>query len=110
MTLDLAKIDRGFPPRFYEDIYVWAVVDVDTFEVLHVDVSAGRSSLYVFLFLREVWMYCRGQPGYWLTPASGTIGRLTMLFRHRLPHYSTRDSTESWLIAFVTLHNAIFQS
>ena len=34
----------------------------------------------------------------------------TMPFRHRFPHYSTRESTESWLTAFAALHNAMLQS
>ena len=33
-----------------------------------------------------------------------------MLFRHRFPHDSTRDSTESWLPAFAALHTAMLQS
>ena len=43
-------------------MYVWAAVDVDTFEVLHIEVSPGRSSLDALLFLRETLKYCRGQP------------------------------------------------
>jgi putative transposase len=35
-------------------LYVWAEVDCDTPEVLHVDVSLGRSSLDALLFHREV--------------------------------------------------------
>ena len=34
----------------------------------------------------------------------------TVLFRHRFPHYSTRESTESWLTAFAALHNVMLQS
>ena len=45
-----------------EEVYVWATVDVDTFEVLHFEVSPGRSSLDVLPFLKEVLKYCRGQP------------------------------------------------
>jgi putative transposase len=45
-----------------EEVYVWAAVDVETFEVLHVEVSPGRSSLDALLFLKEVLRYCRGQP------------------------------------------------
>jgi len=44
-----------------EEVYVWAAVDVDTFEVLQVEVSPGRSSLDVLLFLTGVLTYCRGQ-------------------------------------------------
>ena len=57
-----------------EEVYVWAAVDVDTFELLHVDVSPGRSSLDALLFLTEVLKYCRGHRLCWLTAASGTTG------------------------------------
>jgi hypothetical protein len=33
-----------------------------------------------------------------------------MLFRHRFPHDSTRESTESWLTAFAALQTAMLQS
>ena len=45
-----------------EAVDVWAAVEGDTFEVPHVDVSPGRSSLDALLFLEEVLKYCRGQP------------------------------------------------
>ena len=45
-----------------EDVWVWAAVDVETLEVIHVDVSPGQSSLEAYLFLHEVLKYCRGQP------------------------------------------------
>jgi len=45
-----------------EEHSVWAAVDCDTLEVLHVDVSPGRSSLDALLFLREVLKACRGRP------------------------------------------------
>ena len=44
-----------------QEVYVWAAVDVDTFEILHVEVSLGRSSLDALLFLREVLEHCRGR-------------------------------------------------
>lgn len=45
-----------------EEVYVWATVDVDTFEVLHIEISPGRSSLDALLFLKEMLRYCHGQP------------------------------------------------
>lgn len=45
-----------------EAVWVWAAVDVETFETLHVDVSPGQSSLEAFLFLKEVLNHCRGRP------------------------------------------------
>ncbi|QZA89740.1 DDE-type integrase/transposase/recombinase [Salinarchaeum sp. IM2453] len=120
-----------------EEVYVWAAVDVDTFEVLHVDVSPGRSSLDALLFLKETLKYRRGRPvvladrGEWydwpldflncepkretwgdrslIEAWFGVLKFRTMLFRHRFPQYSTRESTRSWLRAFATLHNAMLQ-
>jgi transposase-like protein len=45
-------------------VYVWAAVDVETFEVLHIEVSSERSSLDAVLFLREVLKYGRGPTGH----------------------------------------------
>lgn len=45
-----------------EEVYIWAAVDADTFEVLNVDVSLARSSLDTLLFLTELLNYCRHQP------------------------------------------------
>ena len=121
-----------------EEVYVWAAVDVDTFEVLHVDVSPGRLSLDALLFLKEALKYCRGQPvvladrGDWydwpldllecepkretwgdrslIEAWFGVLKFRTMLFRHRFPHDSTRASTRSWLSAFAAPHNTMLQS
>jgi len=45
-----------------EDVYLRAAVDGDTFDVLHIEVSPGRSSLDTLLFLTEILTLCRGQP------------------------------------------------
>jgi len=45
-----------------DEVYVWAAVDVDTFEVVHIEVSPGRSDLDALLFLKTVLKRCRGQP------------------------------------------------
>jgi len=42
--------------------YAWAAVGCATLEVLHVDVSPGRSSLDALLFPRDVLKRCRGRP------------------------------------------------
>ncbi|MFQ3475105.1 IS6 family transposase [Halonotius sp. F2-221B] len=44
------------------EVFVWTAVDCETLEVLHVDVTPGRSSLDALLFLREVLEQCRGCP------------------------------------------------
>jgi putative transposase len=43
-------------------VFVWAAVDCETLEVLHVDVTPGSSSLDALLFIREVLRRCRGRP------------------------------------------------
>jgi len=58
-----------------EEVYVWAAVDCETLEVLHVDVSPGRSSLGVLLFLNDVLKHCRGRPAPAGDRGPGTIGR-----------------------------------
>jgi putative transposase len=60
------------------EVYVWAAVDVDTFEVVHIEVSPSRSDLDALLFLKTVLKRCRGQPvtfvdrGPWYTGRSMT--------------------------------------
>ncbi len=121
-----------------EEVYVWAAVDVDTLEVLHVDVSPGRSSLDALLFLTEVFKHCRDQPvvladrvEWYDWPLNllkcepkrekwgdrslieawfGVLKFRTLPFRYRFPNYSSRESTRSWLKSFAALHNAMLQS
>ena len=45
-----------------DEVYVWAAVDVDIFEVVYIEVSPGRSDLDALLFLKTVLKRCRGQP------------------------------------------------
>jgi len=44
------------------EVYVWAAVDADTFEVVHIEGSPGRSDLDALLFLKTVLKRRRGQP------------------------------------------------
>jgi len=117
-----------------QDLYVWAAVDCDTLEVLHVDVSPSRSGLNALLFLREVLKRGRGRPapagdrgpGYdwplnllncdferetWgnrslIEAWFGLFKYRTRRFWYRFPYNSSADSTRSWLTAFATLRNA----
>lgn len=45
-----------------EEVYVWAAVNRHTLEVIHVEVSPGRSDLDAMLFLRTVLERCRVKP------------------------------------------------
>jgi len=122
-----------------EEVYVWAAVDVDTFEVVHVEVSPGRSELDALLFLKTVLKRCRGQPvivvdrGPWYNWALddlnlscesrretwgerslveawfGLLTYRTRLFYHRFPHHSSWQSVDRWTKAFAAFHNAITQ-
>jgi putative transposase len=117
-----------------EEVYVWAAVDCDTLEVLSVDVSSGRSGLDALLFLKEVMKRCRGGPRVRAARGPGfgwALGLLecdyvretwgnrslieawfglfkyqTRRFWYRFPYNSFIHSTQSWLTAFATLHNA----
>jgi transposase-like protein len=120
-----------------QEIYVWAAIDVETFEVVHVEVSPGRSDLDAFLFLKTVLARCRGEPvvladrGPWYNwplddldlPCESrreTWGERslveawffvfkyrTLLFFDRFPHRSTWQSTDRWAKAFATFHNGL---
>jgi putative transposase len=118
-------------------VYVWAAIDVDTFEVIHVEVSPGRSELDALLFLETVLERCRGEPvvladrGPWYNwplddldlPCQSrreTWGERslveawffvfkyhTMQFFDRFPYRSTWQSADRWVKAFATLHDAL---
>jgi transposase-like protein len=40
------------------EVYVWAAVDVETFEVVHIEVSPGRSDLDALMFVKHVLERC----------------------------------------------------
>ena len=44
------------------EVYVWAGVDMETFEVIHIEVFRGRSDLDALLFVKQVLKRCRGEP------------------------------------------------
>jgi len=121
-----------------EQVYVWAAVDVETFEIVHVDVSPGRSSLDALLFLRTVMSRCRGKPlvkvdrGPWYNWALDTLdydyeketfGERSLsesifsllkyrilLFWKEFPYRSSVRSTQRWLRAYSALHNEVVLS
>jgi putative transposase len=45
-----------------QEAYVWAAVDVETFEVMHIEASPGRSDLVSLLFVKQVLKQCCGEP------------------------------------------------
>lgn len=118
------------------EVSVWAAVDVDTFEGIHIEASPGRSDLDALLFLTQGLERCRGDPvvlvhrGPWYNWALDELdlcesrretwgerslveawfGLLTCrntLFSSRVPHHSSWQSVNRWVKAFAALHNAI---
>ena len=118
------------------EVYVWAAVDVETFEVIHIEVSPGRSELDALLFVKQVLKRCRGEPvvlvdrGPWYNWALddldlcdslretwgerslieawfGLLKYRTRLFYSRFPHHSSWKSVDPWVKAFAAFHNSI---
>jgi transposase-like protein len=58
-------------------MYVWAVIDVDTWEILAAWVSQGRSSFEALRFLRRVLEACEGVPMVYVDRPHGTRGPWT---------------------------------
>jgi hypothetical protein len=46
--------------KLEETDYVWAAIDVVTFDVVHIEVSPGRSDLDALLFIKQILKRCRG--------------------------------------------------
>lgn len=120
-----------------EEIYVWAAVNVDMFETVHVEVSLDRSDLDALVFLKTVLARFHGEPvvladrGPWydwplndfdlpcrsrretwgersLVEAWFFVFKYrTMLFLARLPYPSSWQSADRWAKAFATFHNAL---
>ena len=114
-------------------VFVWVAVDVDTREVLTVQLSRGRSSLDAYLFLRRVLKYCENKPefvvdkGPWCPWAFQRLGlkfkqerfgersvvesvfsvlkRRTGRFWNRFPYKSSFTSVQSWLESFFAVYN-----
>jgi transposase-like protein len=110
---------------------------METFEVIHIGVSPGRSDLDALLFIKQVLKHCRGDPvvlvdrGPWYNwPLDdfdlsvshaekrggerslveawfGLLKYQTRLFYNRFFHYSSWQSVDRWVKAFATFHNAI---
>ncbi|WP_373675562.1 DDE-type integrase/transposase/recombinase [Halopenitus sp. H-Gu1] len=55
-------IDETKPKVEETEVYVWAAIDVDTFDIIHIEDSPGRSDLDALLFIKQVLKRCRGDP------------------------------------------------
>jgi putative transposase len=118
------------------EIYFWARVGVETFEVIHIEVSPSRSDLDALLFIKQVLKRCRGEPvvlvgrGPWYNWALdapdlcdsrretwgerslveawfGLLKYRTRHFYSWVPHHSSWKSVDRWVKAFAALHNVI---
>ena len=119
-----------------EEVYVWAAIDLHSYEAIHVEVSPGRSELDALLFLKTVLKRCRGRPvvvvdrGPWYNWSLedldlecdhrketwgdrsiveswfGLFKLRTRQFFDRFPYHSSYKSVDRWAKAFAVIHNA----
>lgn len=131
VTIDETKLNAE-----ETEVYVWAAIDVETFEVVHIEVSRGRSDLDALVFIKQVLKRCHGDPvvlvdrGPWYNwPLDdldlcelrretwgerslveawfGLLKYRTRLTYNRFPHHSSWKSVDRWVKAFAAFRNAI---
>ncbi|KAA0006488.1 MAG: IS6 family transposase, partial [Thermoplasmata archaeon] len=128
IAVDETKIKIG-----NRDWYVWAAIDVDSWEIVGVMVTEWRTSIDVIKFAREILKYCNNKPviktdrGPWyrwtlqrlgLKHEYETFGERNAIegwfnilkarlkrFWKRFPFNASKESVESWITAFVALYN-----
>jgi len=114
-------------------LYVWAAIDVETWEVVHAWVSQGRSSFEALQFVKSVLKRCKNKPliyvdgGPWYPWALNRLGvtwkRKTFgprnpveqwfgilkqrikRFYNRWPHNANIDRINEWITSFVNCYN-----
>ena len=80
-----------------EWIYLWAAIDVDTWEILQTWVSQGRSGFEALCFLRGVLKLCDGYPLVYVDRAGWyrwALNRLGVPWEHR--SFGPRNPIEQW--------------
>lgn len=78
-------------------MYVWAAIDVETWEVLHTWVSEGRSGFEALCFMRRVLEACDGLPVVYVDRAGWyrwALDRLGVPWEHRT--FGPRNPIEQW--------------
>ena len=113
--------------------YVWAAIDVDTWEILGIVVTKWRTSIDVIRFVNSFLIYCENKPLIkvdrapwyrWALKRMGlqyeheTFGERNAIegwfnilkarlkrFWKRFPSNASKESVERWLIAFVAIYN-----
>ena len=128
VAIDETKIKIGD-----EYWYIWAAIDVDTWEILGVMVTKWRTSIDVIKFVKAILRYCENKPiiktdrGPWyrwtlqrlgLKHEYETFGERNAIegwfnilksrlkrFWKRFPSNASKESVESWIAAFISLYN-----
>ncbi len=78
-------------------LYLWSVIDVDSWEVLHTWVSQGRSGFETLGFLRRALEVCEDLPMVYVDLAPWyrwALGRLGVPWEHRT--FGPRNPIEQW--------------
>jgi len=80
-----------------EWMFLWAAIDIDSWEILFVWVSQGRSGLEAISFLRKVLERCDGPPMVYVDRAPWyrwALERLGVPWEHRT--FGPRNPVEQW--------------
>ncbi len=116
-----------------EQHIVWAAIDIQSWEVLRVWISQGRSSIEAQAFIKEALKKCKNDPkiyvdgGPWYKPALNRLGldwehvtfgnrnpieqwfgilkQRIKLFYKRWPHNASVETAQQWLDSFVTMYH-----
>ena len=92
IAIDETKIKIG--NRYW---YVWAAIDVDTWEILGVMVTKWRTSIDVIQLVRRILMYCENKPlilvdrGPWYRWTLQSLG-----LQHEYETFGERNAIEGW--------------
>lgn len=117
--------------------YLWAAIDIETWEILGVYLSRGRSHLDTLMFLKKVLKYCENKPyvyvdgGPWYPWALDRLGlewehktfgkrnpieewfsilkRRIKVFYKKWGKRTAIKTVETWCLAFVAMYNLILQ-
>ena len=128
IAIDETKIKIG-----NEWWYVWAAIDVDTWEILGIMVTKWRTSIDAIKFVNRILIYCNNKPLIKVDRAPWyrwALQRLGLSYEHetfgernaiegwfnilkarvkrfwkRFPFNASKESVEGWLTAFVAIYN-----
>ena len=87
--------------------YIWAAIDIETWEILGIMITEWRTSIDVIRFVRGFLPYCENKPlikidrAPWYNILKARLKR----FWKRFPSNASKESVEKWLTAFVVIYN-----